>query len=116
MNVTDKKGNVFVVGDLVVDRAIFVHNKSTAQSVGNETVHEVLRRVTTAGGAANSARVLASLSLGRTFLWGVLGRSQWSTFRDILEHCHWLDSAMHSVQLRGVHDETDAAVTTIASS
>src|ERR1041384_6578309 len=106
MNITDKTINVFVLGDLVLDHAIFVKPKvKPYQPVGSEKVFEVIRRVDTAGGAANCARILAALSRGRTFLWGITGRSPWGSFLQVLQFSQVYDAAFSNIQFRGLHDE-----------
>ncbi|MCA1613418.1 MAG: PfkB family carbohydrate kinase [Acidobacteria bacterium] len=106
--------NIFVIGDLVIDHTIFVRDATvTHKGIAGEPIYEVVRRVDTAGGAANNARVLAVLSPGKTFLWGLVGRSNWGSFRSILEKCHAIDEADANVEFRGVQDETQAQMNTI---
>lgn len=109
-----KSTNIFVIGDLVIDHTIFVRDATvTHKGIAGEPIYEVVRRADTAGGAANNARVLAVLSPGKTFLWGLVGRSNWGSFRSILEKCHAIDEADASVEFRGVQDETQAQMNTI---
>lgn len=106
---TQSSLNLFVLGDLVLDHAIFVRRKEKDhQPVGNEKVSEVERRVTMAGGAANCARALASVGRGQVFLWGITGRSPWGDFSDILDRAQTYDGAVWSgrVQLRALHDQS----------
>jgi bifunctional ADP-heptose synthase (sugar kinase/adenylyltransferase)/energy-coupling factor transporter ATP-binding protein EcfA2 len=111
---SDKATNIFVIGDLVIDHTVFVRDAATAhKGIEGEDVYEVVRRMDTAGGAANCARILAVLSSGRTFLWGLIGRSHWGNFRTILEKCHAVDEADSNVEFRGVQDETQAQMNTI---
>lgn len=106
MRITEAKTNIFVLGDLVLDHAIFVRPKTRPyETVGNEKVSDVFRRIDTAGGAANCARTLACLSHGRTFLWGVTGRSPWGAFSAVLDRSQIYDSADNRVLFRGHHDE-----------
>lgn len=108
------KKSIFVLGDLVIDHVVFVESpKGPHTPAAGETVNVVKRRQDIAGGAANSARALAVMNEGTTYLWGVFGRSHWGTFRQILESSHLLDGVDDGVQLRGVHDETDAQMNTI---
>lgn len=110
-----KKKNIFVIGDLVIDHTIFVDDKASSkhQHVENEPIYEVLYRQDTAGGAANTARILAAVNEGNTYLWGVLGKSCWGNFRSILEASRVLDGTHRVIILRGVQDETDAPMHTI---
>jgi sugar/nucleoside kinase (ribokinase family) len=108
--------NSFVIGDLVIDHAIYVEDSTPDhQQIVDETIYKVLRRTDTAGGAANCARILAALSTGNTYLWGLVGSSHWGTFRKILEHSQQVDgSARYSnIELRGCSDETDAQMNTV---
>src|SRR5437764_910156 len=108
------KKNIFVIGDLIIDHTVFAHQRTEAvQPTESETVLNVLRRQDTAGGAANSARILAVLNDGLTYLWGVLGDSRWGNYRSILESSELLDDAHSNIELRGVQDETHAPMTTI---
>ena len=109
------KKNIFVIGDLVIDHTIFVKiPESPHQPVGGEKIFEVLRRVNTAGGAANVARTLSILNEGKTFLWGIVGHSRWGDFRTILEESQTLDGARSNIEFRGVADETNAQMNTIS--
>jgi bifunctional ADP-heptose synthase (sugar kinase/adenylyltransferase) len=111
---SDRATNIFVIGDLVIDHTVFVRDAATTHNnIEGEDVYEVVRRMDTAGGAANCARILAVLSSGRTFLWGLIGRSHWGNFRTILEKCHAVDEADSNVEFRGVQDETQAQMNTI---
>ena len=101
--------NIIVIGDLVIDHAIFVEERRRTR----ENEDKVIRRQDTAGGAANTARILAVLNSGKTYLWGVIGTSHWGNFRSILEMSHLLDGALTNVELRGIRDETDAKMNTI---
>ncbi len=107
MDLAKETVNVFVLGDLILDHTIFVSQKEpgTYQPVQTEQAHEVHRRTNLAGGAANCARVLAALGTGRTYLWGVGGRSPWGRFSDVLEQSHIYDAAPGRVVLRGIVDQ-----------
>jgi len=108
-SVTSIPLNIFVLGDLVLDHAIFVRRKDTPfEAVGNEKVTEVRTRITMAGGAANCARALAAVGKGHTFLWGITGRSPWGEFSDVLSRSHIYDCAVISgrVSFRGYHDQS----------
>lgn len=105
--------NIFVIGDLVIDHTIFVKDSPSERGSTRVPVFEVLRRLDTAGGAANCARILAVLNPGHTFLWGLIGRSNWGDFRGILEHCQAIDGAHSNIKFRGAHDETHAQMNTI---
>jgi hypothetical protein len=107
---------VFVVGDLIIDHTVFVHSAQTGhlEPVSGEMAFQVQRRLDTAGGAATAARSVSVSSSGMTFLWGLLGTSQWGTFRSILETSQALDGAMHPIELRGTQDETDAPMSTVS--
>lgn len=110
----DKPINIFIVGDLVIDHTVFLREASSRhQRIADELIYEVVRRMDMAGGAANNARILAVLSQGKTFLWGLVGRSNWGSFRSILEKCHAIDEADSNVEFRGVQDETQAQMNTI---
>lgn len=101
--------NIFVLGDLVLDHAIFIRRKGTPfEAVGNEKVSEVRTRITMAGGAANCARALAALGSGHTFLWGITGKSPWGEFSDVLSRSHIYDCAVirGRVSFRGYHDQS----------
>jgi bifunctional ADP-heptose synthase (sugar kinase/adenylyltransferase) len=111
---SDNTKNIFVIGDLVIDHTIFMRESSNRhKGIVSEPIYEVIRRMDMAGGAANNARVLAVMSAGQTFLWGLLGRSNWGSFRSILERCHAVDEADSNVEFRGVQDETHAQMNTI---
>jgi bifunctional ADP-heptose synthase (sugar kinase/adenylyltransferase) len=105
----------FIIGDLVIDHTIFV-KETTAdhQPKGNEKIYEVLRRTDTAGGAANCARILAALSDGETYLWGITGKSNWGDFRSILSHAQAVDGSAKAIKFRGITDETDGQMNTIS--
>ncbi|HVF55570.1 MAG TPA: hypothetical protein VM934_05440 [Pyrinomonadaceae bacterium] len=106
--------NLFVIGDLVIDHTIFIQNPSVPhKEIQGESIFEVVRRHDTAGGAANTARMLAVLNQGKTSLWGVMGASNWGDFRTILAKCHAMDGAHSNIELRGVRDETHAQMNTI---
>jgi bifunctional ADP-heptose synthase (sugar kinase/adenylyltransferase) len=108
------KRNVVVIGDLYVDHDIFVSQLETQKDSGaTEPRYTVLRRQDTAGGAANSARILSVLSDGDTYLWGVVGNTHWGTFRDVLEKSHSIDAAMRNIELRGVGDESGPRMNTV---
>jgi hypothetical protein len=89
------KRHVFIIGDLIVDHDIFVRGRATSSSnsQGTESHLDIIRRQDTAGGAANSARILAILNEGETYLWGVVGKCHWGNFRTILEGSHAIDGA-----------------------
>jgi sugar/nucleoside kinase (ribokinase family) len=111
---SDISANIFVVGDLIIDHAIFVKELSGAhQQYENDPVYEVIRRMDTAGGTAHTARILAVLNSGRTFLWGIIGESNWGSFRSILEKSQAADGPGSNVGFRGIQDETHARMNTI---
>lgn len=109
------KRHVLVVGDLYIDHDIFVTELPSRRddSGAGELRFNVLRRQDTAGGAANSARILSVLNQGETYLWGVVGSSHWGTFRGILEKSQAIDGASRPIQLRGIRDESDPPMNTI---
>jgi sugar/nucleoside kinase (ribokinase family)/energy-coupling factor transporter ATP-binding protein EcfA2 len=110
----NKSANLFVIGDLIIDHTVFIQSPTVPhKGLGNEDVYEVVRRIDTAGGAANSARILAVLNYGKTSLWGVLGKSNWGDFRTIISNCHAMDGANSNVEFRGVRDETQAQMNTV---
>jgi bifunctional ADP-heptose synthase (sugar kinase/adenylyltransferase) len=106
--------NIFIVGDLYIDHDIFVRDLPWKEDSGNSGEHyfEVVRRQDTAGGAANSARILSVLNDGETFLWGIVGISHWGTFRQVLANSLAIDGAPRAIELRGVSDETGAPMNT----
>jgi hypothetical protein len=100
--------NIYVIGDLAVDHDVFARElEPTTESAEGERRFQVLRRQDTVGGAGNSARILAVLNEGATFLWDVVGGSHWGTFRRILSNSHAIDGASSFVELRGIQDEKD---------
>ncbi len=106
--------NIFVIGDLYIDHDIFVTElEPLRDSGGLEARYNVIRRQDTAGGAANTARILSVLNDGRTFLWGVVGTSHWGNFRTVLEKSEAIDGANRPIELRGVGDETDPPMNTV---
>jgi sugar/nucleoside kinase (ribokinase family) len=105
--------NFFVLGDLIIDHTVFVTEPLPHQQKEGEPIYRVLRRMDTAGGAANTARILAVLNPGQTFLWGLMGESNWGSFRSILENCQRIDGADSNVEFRGAQDETHAQMNTI---
>lgn len=108
--------NSFVIGDLVIDHAIFVAETTpNHQQIQNERIFKVLRRTDMAGGAANCARILAALSSGQTLLWGLIGSSHWGSVRKILEQSQEVDGSAphHKIEFRGISDETEAQMNTI---
>jgi bifunctional ADP-heptose synthase (sugar kinase/adenylyltransferase) len=107
MELTPEPINVFVLGDLILDHAIFVGQKGDGsyQRVQDESAYSVHRRTNLAGGAANCARVLAAVSAGRTYLWGVGGRSPWGRFSEVLDQSHVYDAAPGRAVLRGIVDQ-----------
>ena len=111
-----RDSNIFVLGDLLIDHTAFVHGMAPSypQPVTGEMAFRVKRRLDTAGGAATTARTINSLTDGTTFLWGLVGSSPWGTFRSILESSQALDGSKNRIEFRGVHDETDAPMTTIS--
>jgi len=106
-----------VAGDLIIDHTIFVDNPQEPfepTTVPEEKAYTVVGRQSMAGGAANTARILAALyPEGKTFLWGILGDSHWGTFRKILEDSQAIDGVFNNIELRGVQDETNATMNTI---
>lgn len=107
--------NLFVIGDLVHDHTVFVVDVTGRNNnpVEDERVYRVLRRHDTAGGAANSARMLAVLNKRDTSLWGVLGACRWGDFRTLLANCHIHDGAHATTHFRAVADESGAPINTI---
>lgn len=86
--------NIFIIGDLMIDHTVFVTDPTKPhQRAAGEAIYEVVRRQNNAGGASNSARILALLNLGTTYLWGILGKTRWGSFRDILEASNSFDGA-----------------------
>jgi bifunctional ADP-heptose synthase (sugar kinase/adenylyltransferase) len=106
--------HILVIGDLYIDHDIFVTDLAPrgGESRGEQRFN-VVRRQDTAGGAANSARILSVLNEGETYLWGVVGSSHWGTFRGILEKSQAIDGASRPIQLRGIRDESDPPMNTI---
>jgi hypothetical protein len=107
------RNNIFVIGDLVIDHTVVVKAVERPHDVRG-TVYEVIRRIDTAGGAANCARILAALSPGFTFLWGLIGHSVWGGFRGVLENSQIIDGSNLAIKFRGVQDETHARINTIS--
>lgn len=113
----ESRKNFMVAGDLIIDHAVFV--KTHDEPIHPEAVPEkinytVVSRQSTAGGAANTARILAALyPEGKIYLWGILGDSHWGTFRKILEGSQAMDGVFNDVELRGIQDETSATMNTI---
>lgn len=105
--------NIFVLGDLAVDHTVFISNEPPRRRGRGESVHEVTRRLTTAGGAATVARTIAALNSGRTFLWGILGHSPWGDFRSILNVSQQYDNSPHTVDFRGTSDESGSLMNTV---
>ncbi len=107
--------NIFVAGDLVIDHDRFLtdHPRLPHQVRRGEHSDEAVRRLDTAGGAANTARILAVLNEGPTYLWGVVGDSPWGSFREILERSQALDGAKRFVEFRAVRDERDETMNTV---
>jgi len=104
---TDRPVNIFVAGDLVIDHTNFVVAKvGRHHAIDDEKVYDVRRRINTAGGAANCARILGALSRGATYLWGVTGRSLWGAFTDVLEHSEVADVNVPKIRMIGYHDDT----------
>lgn len=107
------RNHIFVIGDLVIDHTVIVQQEERhggAKGPG----YEVVRRISTAGGAANSARILAALNPGYTFLWGLIGNSVWGDFRQILEASQAIDGSKSAIKFRGIRDETNARMNTIS--
>jgi sugar/nucleoside kinase (ribokinase family) len=108
------KRHIIIIGDVYIDHDIFVTELESRRVSGTvEQRFEVVRRQDTAGGAANSARILSVINDGDTYLWGALGSSHWGTFREILEESHAVDAAHRPIELRGVRDETDPPMNTV---
>lgn len=107
------RNNIFVIGDLVIDHTVIVKDRDRGAG-GRRHGLEVVRRVDTAGGAANCARILATLNPGYTFLWGLIGHSIWGDFRQILDHSQAIDGSTSTIKFRGVMDETRARMNTIS--
>ncbi len=106
--------NIFVIGDLVVDHTVFIRDTTGEhQQIEHERIYDVVRRLDIAGGAANSARILAVLNRGHTFLWGIIGASNWGTFQSILDNSQGLDGAPTNIEFRAVEDESGAKMNTI---
>ena len=108
------KKNLLVIGDLILDHTLFV-GAERPLSVPGETRLPVEQRQNTAGGAANTARIISRLSFGKTYLWGISGPSRWGSFRKILEDSQILDGVEQEqrIELLGINAEADAPITTI---
>jgi hypothetical protein len=108
--------NAFVFGDLLIDHTAFVEKDKNDHPLrmGQEESYRVLRRIDTAGGAATSARAINVLTGGTVYLWGLIGYSPWGAFRSILEMSQITDNVNKRIELRAVHDESDAPMTTIS--
>jgi bifunctional ADP-heptose synthase (sugar kinase/adenylyltransferase) len=104
------EANVFMFGDLVLDHYIPVVEKTRFQPSGNERGFDGRNRRTICGGAANSARLLAALSRGNTWLWGLSGYSPWGDFVQVLKRGQ--AQAASGIQYRGAHN-TAAQMNTI---
>lgn len=114
-NLEHEGSTIIVLRDLLVDHTVFVSSRETQLArVHNEQAYSVERRLDLAGGAATVARIASVLSDGNTYLWGLVGGSPWGTFRSILEISQALDGSPNPIQLRGLSDSTDAAITTIS--
>jgi len=107
--------NIFVLGDLVIDHTVFVKSRPERphQPISTEMVYEVVFRQDDPGGAANSARMLAAINEGLTFLWGIVGKSPWGDFRSILVNSTRSNFFKHDIELRGIVDNTGAQMNTI---
>jgi bifunctional ADP-heptose synthase (sugar kinase/adenylyltransferase) len=109
--------NIFVIGDLVVDHSVFVKDDPDTirihQSIEGEKIFEVFKRQDDAGGAANTAKILSTINKGRTFLWGILGKSNWGDFRSILNNSNDHEVTSFPIELFGSKDETDSQMNTI---
>ncbi len=113
-NTRKRPRHVLVIGDLLVDHDIFVTQVEPERDSGAmEPGFNVVRRQDSAGGAANSARILSVVNSGNTYLWGIIGSTHWGTFREVLEKSHAIDGASHMTELRGVRDETDPPMNTV---
>ncbi|MDD4555413.1 MAG: hypothetical protein PHP04_14520 [Bacteroidales bacterium] len=109
-----KKKNIFVIGDLVIDHTVFVQKpEGPHQKIGNENVYRRFIRLDIAGGASNTARILAVVNPGKTFLWGITGDSCWGNYRSILEQSQAIDGASYNIEFRSTQDESDAQMNTI---
>src|SRR5436305_795769 len=107
MELTRVPVNIFILGDLVLDHFIPVTAKQRPfQAVGSERVFEGHPRRTIPGGAANCARLIASLGRGRTCLWGLSGHSPWGSFVQILEKSHLSERPDRGVIYHGSHNES----------
>jgi sugar/nucleoside kinase (ribokinase family) len=107
MELTSNSANIFVFGDLVLDHFIPVEEKRKPfQSVGLERVFDGQPHRTIAGGAANSARLLAALSHGRTCLWGLSGHSPLGTFVQVLKRSEAQLGAGRGVIFHGGYNES----------
>jgi sugar/nucleoside kinase (ribokinase family) len=95
--------NTFVLGDLIFDHLIPVKEKVPPfhPEGGHEKCFDGSRRETIAGGAANSARLAAALSGGRTCLWGLSGHSPWGSFAQILERSQSRDHTIKPIVYHG---------------
>lgn len=107
MDLTRVPVNIFVLGDLVLDHFIPVTNKERPfQRVGEEQVFQGHPRRTIPGGAANGARLIASLGRGRICLWGLSGYSPWGSFINLLERSHKTSRPDRGVIYYGSHNES----------
>jgi len=96
--------NLFVFGDLVLDHLIPVTDIPAPLHAGErEQFGSGLPRKNYAGGAALTARLIASLSDGRTFLWGLSGDSRWGSFSHLLELSQQFDTVVSPIQYRASH-------------
>jgi sugar/nucleoside kinase (ribokinase family) len=107
MKLNEAPVNVFVLGDLVVDHFIPTSKKTRPFQRANvdEVVVEGHRRRTFVGGAANCARLIASLGAGRTCLWGLSGHSPWGSFVQLLDRSQNTAPMTRGIIYLGVHNE-----------
>lgn len=107
MELTGESVNVFVLGDLVLDHFIPATAKQRLhQPEAGERVFDGHPRRTIPGGAANCARLIAALGLGRVCLWGLSGHSPWGSFAEILQKSSVSDRPDRGVIYHGAHNES----------
>lgn len=116
MGKTEKKVNVFVIGDLVLDHLIPVyvphgqHPNIDAPDISGQADYSIIRyglpRQNFAGGAALAARLASKIAdRGRVCLWGLSGRSQWGSFHNILEVSQQFDYSENPIHNYAAHSE-----------
>lgn len=93
---------VVVVGDIIIDHDILVRRSALlhAEILGKEIPYEVERRYTTVGGAGGSARLLAMINGGDTFLAGFSAPTMWGqAMAETMEGCRTYDNSPRPVKL-----------------